>query len=90
MTPPVLRLALVLERSLLGQELQVVVPMGVPARNGWMRLLATDPSIPLLPTLALPHPSPKNLALQPGSEAVICAGLQRVAAIANEANSTAG
>jgi uracil-DNA glycosylase len=74
--------------GLLGQDLRLVVPMGVPARDGWMRLLATNPSIPLLPTLALPHPSPMNLHIQPESRDVIRAGLERVAAVVNGVDHT--
>ena len=72
--------------GLLGPELRVVAPMGVSALKGWMQLLATDPSIPLLPTLALPHPSPRNLAAQPEYRDVIRSGLRRVADIVNAAD----
>jgi uracil-DNA glycosylase len=64
---------------LLIPDLRVVVPMGDKALKAWMLLLATDPSIPLLPTLALPHPSPKVLNTHPDQRGVIRAGLQRVA-----------
>ena len=69
--------------ALLDRDLRLVVPMGMPARDGWMRVLATNPAIPLLPTLALPHPSPMNLHIQPESKDVIRAGLARVAAVVN-------
>jgi len=69
---------------LLIPDLRVVVPMGGKALNGWMLLLATDLSIPLLPTLALPHPSPKVLNTHPDQRGVIRAGLQRVADIVNQ------
>ena len=72
--------------GLLGPGLRLVVPMGDPALKGWMRLLATDPSIPLRPTLALPHPSPRSLASRPEYRDRIRSGLQRVAEIVNAAN----
>ena len=55
--------------------------MGDKARDAWMLLLATEPSIPLLPTLALPHPSRQVLNPHPDKRAVIRAGLERVAGI---------
>jgi uracil-DNA glycosylase len=66
---------------LLVPSLRVVVPMGDKARDAWMLLLATEPSIPLLPTLALPHPSRQVLNPHPDKRAVIRAGLERVAGI---------
>lgn len=62
-------------------RLRLVITKGVPARDGWMRLLATDPSIPLLPTIAVPHCSPRNLASRPDDRAFILAAMRRSAAL---------
>lgn len=64
-------------------DLRLVIPMGVRARDGWMRLLATDPSIPLLPTIAIPHCSPRNLAGRPTDRDLIMSAVRRAAALVN-------
>jgi uracil-DNA glycosylase len=42
-------------------RLRLVVPMGAPALSGWMKYLTGSPQRLLLPTLAVPHPSPQRL-----------------------------
>ncbi len=42
-------------------RLKLVVPMGAPALSGWMRYLTSSAERPVLPTLAVPHPSPQRL-----------------------------
>ena len=58
-------------------ELRVVLALGVPARDGWLRYLLTHDG-PLLPTLACPHPSPRVLNTRPESRDLILAALRRV------------
>lgn len=41
-------------------RLRVVVTFGTPALLGWMRLVTLSPGMPVLPVLAVPHPSPAN------------------------------
>lgn len=41
-------------------ELRVVVPLGAAALEGWMRYLTLSDGPRVLPTLAVPHPSPVN------------------------------
>jgi uracil-DNA glycosylase len=67
-------------------ELRPVVTMGVRACQGWMFLLATDSKIPLLPTLVLPHCSPRNLAGRPDDKALIVAGMRRAAKTIEDAS----
>lgn len=42
-------------------RLKLVVPMGASALSGWMRYLTGSAERPILPTLAVPHPSPQRL-----------------------------
>ncbi|HJZ28695.1 MAG TPA: hypothetical protein VJ370_20630 [Streptosporangiaceae bacterium] len=43
-----------------------MITTGDRSRRGWMLALITDPSLPLLPTLAVPHCLPRNLNGRPG------------------------
>ena len=61
-------------------ELRVVLTMGSPARDGWLRFLL-EPDSPILPILACPHPSPRNLASRPHYKDDIRRALDRVVAV---------
>jgi len=58
-------------------ELRVVVTFGEKSRQGWFRYLLHDDA-PLLPTLAVPHPSPQSLNPHPENWDMILRALQRV------------
>lgn len=64
-------------------EVRLVITLGVHARNGWMRALAANETIPLLPTLAAPHCSPRNLNGHPDDRDVILATMRRAARLTN-------
>ena len=61
-------------------DLRVVITFGDKPRRGWFRYLITDDA-PLLPTLAVPHPSPRSLNPHPDNRELILNALQRVAVI---------
>lgn len=58
-------------------ELRLVVTFGDKPRRGWFRYLLHDDA-PLLPTLAVPHPSPLSLNPHPENRDLILRALQRV------------
>lgn len=61
-------------------DLRVVVTFGDKPRQGWFRYLLHDDA-PLLPTLAVPHPSPLSLNPHPENRDLILRALQRVAEV---------
>lgn len=60
--------------------LRLVLTMGTIARDGWMRHLTTSETTPLLPTLCVPHPSPRYLNTTPAAKERIRVALRRAAA----------
>jgi len=58
-------------------ELRLVVTFGDKPRRGWFRYLLHGDA-PLLPTLAVPHPSPLSLNPHPENRDLILRALQRV------------
>lgn len=64
---------------LLLDDLRLVVTIGSPALDGWMRYLTGRPDARLLPTLALPNVSPQVLSRDPEARERILTGLRRAA-----------
>lgn len=62
-------------------RLRLVVPMGAPALSGWMKYLTGSPQRILLPTLAVPHPSPQRLNTDSGARSRILNALTQAATL---------
>ncbi len=63
-------------------ELRLVVTMGAKARDGWMRYLTSTPDRRLLPTLAVPHPSPQRLNTDPEARTLVLNAMRSAARVA--------
>ena len=61
-------------------QLRLVVTFGDKPRKGWFRYLL-NPEARLLPTLAVPHPSPQSINVNKANKDLILAGLRRAAQI---------
>lgn len=61
--------------------LRLVITMGAPARDGWMRYLTSRLDTPLVPILAVPHPSPRRLNTDPDARPQILTAMRRAADI---------
>lgn len=70
-------------------DLRVTLTMGSRARDGWLRFLLA-PDVPLVPTLACPHPNGRNRASRPEAEVAIRRAVERVASVITDGAAAGG